>query len=78
MSAATITSKGQITIPAAVRSDLHIGPGDRIEFVKISSGRYEVVAATQDVTKLRGMIKTHKKVSVDKMNDAIKARAGKS
>jgi antitoxin PrlF len=77
MSAATITSKGQITIPAAVRSDLHIGPGDRIEFVKTTNGRYEVVAATQDVTNLRGMIKTNKKISVDEMNSAIRARAGK-
>ena len=74
---ATITSKGQITIPAAVRSDLHLGPGDRIEFVKATNGRYEVVAATEDITKLRGMIKTSKKIfSVDEMNSAIKARAG--
>ena len=52
MSSATITSKGRITIPYAVRSDLHISPGDSLEFVKISSGRYEVVTAAQDVTTL--------------------------
>ena len=34
MATATITSKGQITIPAPVRMDLHVGPGDRIEFAE--------------------------------------------
>ncbi len=77
MSTATITSKGQITIPAAVRSDLHIGPGDRIEFVKTADGRYEVVVATQDVTNLKGIVKASKAVSIDEMNAAIKVRAGK-
>ncbi|MGL6158934.1 AbrB/MazE/SpoVT family DNA-binding domain-containing protein [Microbulbifer sp.] len=42
MSTATVTSKGQITIPAAIRSDLHIGPGDRVEFVRVGDGRKPV------------------------------------
>jgi AbrB family looped-hinge helix DNA binding protein len=77
MTTATITSKSQITIPAAVRTELHIGPGDRIEFVRISDGRYEVVAATQDVTRLRGVIKANKIVTVEEMNAAIKTRAAR-
>ena len=76
MTTATITSKGQITIPAPVRTDLHVVPGDRIEFVKVSEGRYEVVAATKDITSLKGIIKTNKVVSVEEMNNAIKTRAG--
>jgi AbrB family looped-hinge helix DNA binding protein len=77
MTTATITSKSQITIPTAVRAELHVGPGDRIEFVRVADGRYEVVAATQDVTKLRGVIKTSKIVTVEEMNAAIKTRAGR-
>jgi len=77
MTTATITSKSQITIPTAVRAELHVGPGDRIEFVRVADGRYEVVAATQDVTRLRGLIKTTKTVTVEEMNAAIKARAGR-
>ena len=73
MATATITSKGQVTIPSAVRSDLRVGPGDRLEFVRISQGRYEVVAATQDIAQLRGMIKTNLLVTVDDMNAAIRA-----
>lgn len=76
MAAATITSKGQITIPFAVRSDLHVVPGDRVEFVKVAEGRYEVVAATNEITNLKGMVKTSKVVSVEEMNVAIKAKVG--
>jgi antitoxin PrlF len=75
MTTATITSKGQITIPSSIRSDLHIVPGDRIEFVKVSEGRYEVVAATKDITSLKGMIRANKIVNIEDMNSAIKAKA---
>ena len=43
MSAATITSKGQITIPADVRKALRVEAGDRVEFVEVESGRFELV-----------------------------------
>jgi len=76
MATATITSKGQITIPSAIRSDLHVVPGDRIEFVKVPEGRYEVVAATNDITSLKGLVRSNKVVSVEDMNNAIKAKAG--
>ena len=35
MTAATVTSKGQITIPADVRKALSVGNGDRVEFVAL-------------------------------------------
>ena len=75
MSTATLTSKGQITIPAEVRAALHVGTGDRVEFVEIAPGRYEFVAATQNVTALRGMFgRTDRRVSIKEMNAAIAAR----
>ncbi len=55
MTTATLTSKGQITIPADVRHDLKVDAGDRVEFIQIAPGRYEFVAATQNVTALKGM-----------------------
>lgn len=75
MSTATLTSKGQITIPADVRAALHVGTGDRVEFVEIAPGRYEFVAATQNVTALRGMFgRSDRRVSIEEMNAAIAAR----
>jgi len=75
MAVATITSKGQITIPSAIRADLHVVSGDRVEFVKIAEGRYEVVAATKDITGLKGIVMSKKVVSIEDMNDAVKAKA---
>jgi antitoxin PrlF len=75
MTTATLTSKGQITIPAQVRQALKVGTGDRIEFVEVSPGRYEFIAANRSVTELKGMFgKPTKTVSIDEMNAAIAAR----
>ena len=40
MVAAKMISKGRITIPASVRSDLGLKPGDRVEFLKTPEGYY--------------------------------------
>lgn len=75
MTTATLTSKGQITIPVDVRHELKVDAGDRVEFVQIAPGRYEFVAATQNVTELKGMFgKPTKPVSIDDMNKAIEKR----
>ena len=75
MSSATVTSKGQITIPADVREALIVVPGDRVEFVEVNPGRFEVVAATHSVTELKGMFgRAKKRVSIDDMNIAIAKR----
>ena len=79
MTTATVSSKGQITIPVGVRSDLQVDAGDRVEFVPIAPGRYEVVAVTREVTELKGMFgKAGKTVSVEAMNAAIAARGAKA
>jgi AbrB family looped-hinge helix DNA binding protein len=75
MSTATLTSKGQITIPVEVRNDLQVDAGDRVEFVHIAPGRYEFVAATSEVTALKGMFgPPQKTVSIEAMNAAIAQR----
>ena len=75
MSIATLTSKGQITIPAEVRRDLQVKTGDRIEFVQIAPGRYECIAATRSVTALKGMFGNIKDpVAIAAMNAAIAKR----
>jgi antitoxin PrlF len=75
MSTATVTSKGQITIPVDVRSRLQVEAGDRVEFVEVAPGRFEIVAATRSVTALKGMFgKALKTVSIEDMNRAIARR----
>lgn len=79
MTTATLTSKGQITIPASVRLALGVETGDRVEFVPVAGGRYEIVAATLPVTALKGRIaKPRKPVSIEAMNAAIARRAAEA
>lgn len=76
MTTASITSKGQITIPAAVRDALQVNAGDRVEFVPIAPGRFEFIAATQPVSRLKGMFgKPEAGVSIADMNEAIASQA---
>jgi len=52
MSTATLTTKGQITIPVDVRRALNVEAGDRVEFVQVEPGRFEAIAATRSVREL--------------------------
>ena len=77
MSTATVTSKGQITIPKDVRARLGIDTGDRVEFVEIQAGVFQIVAATQDVRSLKGIVaKPKKPVSIEDMKRAIVEMGG--
>jgi len=73
MASATITSKGQVTIPVDVRNEMGLSAGDRIEFIlNDATGRYEVVPVIQLVKALKGMIgKPERPVSIEDMNAAI-------
>ncbi len=43
MAAATITSKGQITLPKLVRVALGLDAGDRVDFIVAPDGGYTLV-----------------------------------
>lgn len=76
MTTATITSKGQITIPINVRSTLGLSAGDRIEFVEMDDGKFAIIPATHPVTALKGLIrKPEQPVSIEQMN-AVIAQSG--
>jgi antitoxin PrlF len=71
MASATLTSKGQVTVPKSVRERLGIEAGDRLEFIE-SEGGFLVVAATRDIRSLKGIVARPKKpVSLEDMNSAI-------
>jgi AbrB family looped-hinge helix DNA binding protein len=80
VAAATITSKGQITIPVRVRAALGVEPGDRLEFVELQKGQFAIVAATRSLKELKGMFRGRrsKPVSIEEMNSAIARRASES
>lgn len=75
MTTATITTRGQITIPAEVRNALSVGTGDRVEFVQIEPAQFLFVAANRSVTELKGMFgKPAKIVFIEDVNHTIAAR----
>jgi antitoxin PrlF len=80
LATATVTSKGQITIPAQVRTALGVGAGDRLEFVEVEKGQFAIVAATRSVQELKGLFraKRSKPVSIEEMNSAIVGRGAGS
>lgn len=72
MTAATMTSKGQMTIPKSIRDKLKLKPGDRIDFVENSDGRVLLMPRNRDVRELRGFFpKPAKPVSDKQIKDAI-------
>ncbi|NWG54502.1 MAG: AbrB/MazE/SpoVT family DNA-binding domain-containing protein [Hydrogenophilaceae bacterium] len=72
MTAATLTSKGQLTLPKEVRQALGVGPGDRVDFVRMEDGNFAVMPATKSVKSLKGIIpKPKKPVTLEDMDRAI-------
>ena len=79
MTTATLTSKGQITIPADVRRALNVRTGDRVEFVEVEPGRFEIVSATRSVREMKGMFgKAPRTVSIEEMNRTIAGQGARA
>lgn len=72
MESAKITSKGQITIPKAVRDTLGVRSGDRVHFLVRADGVVEMFPRTRDLLSLAGMLKSKVSgVSVEDMDRVI-------
>jgi AbrB family looped-hinge helix DNA binding protein len=72
MSTATMTSKGQTTIPKDIREKLGLKPGDRIHFVTLPDGTVRLLAQNLPITALKGMLRRPKRaLTVKEMNEAI-------
>ena len=64
MSEATLTSKGQITIPADIRKSMSINPKDRLTFTPMPDGTVVLRAKTKSIKDLKGMLKPPHGVAV--------------
>ncbi len=79
MITATITSKGQITIPKNIRDHLDLHAGDKISFIEDEDGSINLVPVKKPLSVLKGLVpKPKTAVSVEDMNNAIKRKAGGS
>ena len=79
MASATITSKGQLTIPKTVRDALRLNTGDKVEFVITENGEAIIRPITKKVDDI--FARLHKKgqrpVSVDEMDHGIREKMRK-
>lgn len=79
MATVTVSAKGQVTIPPAIRAALGLDAGSQIEFVEIGKGRYAIVAAKTPVLALKGILrKPPRPVSIEDMNKAIAEQGAKA
>lgn len=56
MSDATLTSKGQITIPANIRKALRLSAGERVVFTQLDDGTVIMRAKTRSILDLKGLL----------------------
>ena len=73
MSAATVTSKGQTTIPADIRKGMKLEPGDKIEFHLLSDGSATMRAKRGTLQDFIGVLhrQGEKAVSLEAMDKGI-------
>ena len=76
MPIATLTSKGQITIPKEVRERLGLRAGDRLSFEVREDGKAELQPVDIDLLSLRGSVKSRiRGVSLRQMKRDIEKAA---
>ena len=74
MATSTITSKGQITIPRAVREQLELHEGDRLEFLIEADGTLRVRPLKSKASDLFGILerKEAEATSIEQMDESIR------
>jgi antitoxin PrlF len=78
MSESTISSKGQVTIPKAIRVRMRLKSGDRLRFVVEEDGSVRLAAATRDVSTLGDILpRPKRRATVEDMQAVIRRRAAK-
>lgn len=68
---ATVTSKGQLTVPVAVRRRLGIDPGDQVAFVIDGENGARLRRVEHDFRSFRGVFRTPPGLETDDFDDLI-------
>lgn len=71
---ATVTSKGQFTLPIEARRRLGIRAGTKLDLIITADDRLEMIPLTNSVKSLKGMVpKPSKALTLNEMDVAIAA-----
>ena len=76
MALATITTKGQVTIPKKIRESLQLNTGDKIEFVLTDNKQALIKPVSVKVDEVYGTLHNpqRKPVSIETMDTAIRKK----
>ena len=74
---ATVTSKGQVTIPYSIRAKANIVAGSQLDFQLEEDGTLTVHLVILDISELKGIVKIKRKrsVTIAEMKQAITERS---
>ena len=73
MATAKLTSKGQMTIPKAVRDSLRLKSGDEVEFVVQPEGAALMIPKTGRLADLKGFLsRPERALTVEEMNEGVR------
>ncbi len=70
MHSSSVTTKGQVTIPAELREKLGFKPGDRVSFVD-KNGKLEMQRQENRIGAAFGIVKARRGVSLKQMENVI-------
>lgn len=69
---ATLTSKGQITLPKEIRDTFGLEAGDEVRFIIMDDGKVFLIPPKIPITALRGIIpKPERALTLEEMDEAI-------
>ena len=72
MPTATLTSKGQITIPAELRVRMHLQPGDQLDFWESNTSQLLLAPRKRSLDDFFGVLQSDAApLSVEEMDDVI-------
>lgn len=75
----TLTSKGQVTLPKALRDRLNLAAGDRIAFIVEADDSVRLVVKHASIKRLKGMLpRPRQPVSLEAMEQAVAKGARRS
>lgn len=73
MTVATMTGKGQITVPKDIRDEMGLVPGSKVMFIKLGPNDIRMIGRTGKIEDLFGILHRpgQRSLSIEEINDGI-------
>lgn len=66
-----LNARGQLTLPAALRDQLHLEPGDEVAIRVLDGNRAEVIARPVSLASLDGGLRVKRRATLEDMEKAV-------